>query len=61
MVNGWSKFLGKNLKIVFDDGANASIKVGILKEVSDEFLIIKTSQGEQIIATSRIVRVEVLG
>ena len=60
MVNGWNKFLGKNLKIVFDDGQGVSIKAGILKEVTDDYLLIRTSQGEQAISLHRIVRTEVL-
>ncbi len=60
MVKNWEVFLGQKIKLVYDDGEQPFIKVGILEDVGAEFLIIKTDLGDQVVAISRIIRLEVL-
>lgn len=59
-MEGWTKFIGRNVKIVFDDSKNASIKLGKIISANDSYIFLETDYGEEVIAISRIVRLELL-
>ena len=57
-INGWERFLNFRVKLVFDDGSKITIKFGNLTSVSDDFLFILTSEGEEGINKDKVVRIE---
>lgn len=58
-MNGWQRFVGRKVKLVFDDFRTGSVKTGLVKEANEDYILLKTDYcDEEAIATSRIVRVE---
>ena len=53
-------WIGKRVKLIFQDSEKVLIKIGIIQQASAEFVNIKTDIGIEIIPTSRVLRMEVL-
>lgn len=58
--NGWKKFEGKQVKVVFDDGKQVSVKEGTFLNATKEYLLIICKNKDEAISTSRIIRIELL-
>ena len=58
IINGWEKFYGSRVKLVFDDGSKITIKFGILNSISQDFIFICGNEGEEAVNKSKVVRVE---
>lgn len=53
------EYLGKLVKVAYNDDSSVSIKLGILKKYDDKFLYLEIKGEVIFIPISRIVRVEV--
>ena len=60
MASSWKEFIGKRVKIVFDDGRQIAIKEGTLLNATKEYIMIKSKDTEEAISTNRLVRIELL-
>jgi len=57
---GWKDLEGKSVKVIFDDARNGSIKLGKIKLATEQYIYLTANNSEEIIATSRIIRLEIL-
>ncbi len=53
--------VGKNVKIIWDDGNKILIKEGLVLQLSKIFISIQTKEKEEMIPLGRIVRIEMKG
>jgi len=53
-------FIGKRVKIVYDDGNRVVTKFGVLQNSDANFLSFKSEIGSEIVPIARIIRLEVL-
>lgn len=59
-MEAWKNFIGKELKIIFEDGeAHTSKKEGKLTSFTDKHLFLETYRGLEVILLEKIIRVEV--
>lgn len=58
--NGWSNYVSKKVKCVFDDYNKVSISIGKVKGFDDDTLFLIADNKEEAIPKARIIRVEVL-
>lgn len=57
----WNDFIGKDLKIIFEDGDNhVSKKEGVLMGVTETHLFLRTEYKKEGVLLSKIVRLEVI-
>ena len=57
---GGFDLVGKKVKLIFEDLKTTIIKIGVVKEISNDFVTIKTEVKTEIIPKARILRMEVL-
>lgn len=50
-------YLKKRIKLIYDDGNRITTKRGILISVND-FIVIKTEEGDEAISRDRVIRME---
>lgn len=55
------KYLGKQVKVAFDDGQSVSIRIGIFRGIDGGLLILDTTDGVQSINRTRVIRIEEKG
>jgi hypothetical protein len=60
-MEGWKKFLNKEIVIFYDDGVQVSKKIGNLVSFNEKFLHLKISDSEVLIPINRVVRIEISG
>lgn len=53
-------FVGKNVRLLFDDLGRATSKQGLLLGLDSDFATIKTDKNVEMIPASRIIRIELL-
>lgn len=53
--------IGKKIKLIWEDKNKALIKVGIVRNITPEFITIKTERKLEMIPIKRIVRIEMEG
>jgi len=56
-VDAWEEIIGKCVKIFFDDGLKVVFKIGVVKAVSENMILLENGEG---VAMSRYVRHEVI-
>jgi hypothetical protein len=54
----WDAYIGLDLKVVFEDGKEISIRKGVFSHVIDDILFLRTDFGEEGIPFSRVIRLE---
>lgn len=59
--NPFLKFVGKQVKVFFDDGSSVRYKPAILEDFNSEFLFLKVGNESEAIAVSKIIRIEFEG
>ena len=57
-LNGLARFLDKKVKVIYDDGAHITLKIGILIDSDNDFLFLDTEEGEEAISKTKIIRME---
>ena len=55
-----SDLIGKKVKLIFQDLNKTLIKIGVVKEISNDFVTIKTDKKTEIIPNSRVLRMEII-
>lgn len=53
-------YVGKRIKIIFDDGNKIVTKFGKLQSNDQNFLVFRSELGEEVVPINRIIRLEVL-
>lgn len=57
-MDGWENLINKNIKVIFDDGRDGAQRFGLLIEVNETIIILRTKTKTEGIAKDRIIRLE---
>ena len=58
----WKEFLGKHIKLIFEDGENHfSKKVGKVVEINDTHILLLINSKHEAINLSKVLRIEEIG
>lgn len=53
-------WVGKKVKVIFDDGVKINSKIGILQNQFGEFVFLKLNNNEEAISVKKIIRMELI-